>query len=436
VIGAGPSGLVATKVLIEHGIPTTCYEAGDRVGGQWVLGNSSGTSAAYRSLTVNTHKGMSRYSDFTLPDELPDFPGHEQMADWFASYAEHFGLMEQIRLGTRVTQVRRLGDGRWEVHAAPNDVAVYDALVVAVGNLWDPAQPKFDGSFDGPIFHAKEYMDPRDPVDCKDRNVLVVGLGNTACELAVELALPGNAGRVLISARSGNKFLPRRMGGKITQVPHPSDPLGPPFRWLPRPLRDAFFSFVFPRMLDRLLTGRPRPEDVGLPPPPATPFEKRVVVNDHLLERLQEGAIEAKPEVQRLAGSKIEFADGSVEEIDVVITATGYRLSLPFFVDGLPGLEENDLALFRGVMHPEYHNLFVVGIMRAICSIWPRSEQQMRFVAPLLRSEYVLPSEREIRRQTYPVLGVPYGNCQFHTHDLQRELERGRRRAGRAATSG
>jgi cation diffusion facilitator CzcD-associated flavoprotein CzcO len=432
VIGAGPSGLVATKVLLEHGIPVTCYEAGERVGGQWVLDNTSGTSAAYRSLTVNTHKGMSRYSDFTLPEAYPDFPSHEEMADWFASYAEHFGLMDQIRLGSRVNRVRRLDDGRWEVRTTAGDVCVYDALVVAVGNLWDPVQPDFEGCFDGRIFHAKEYMDPRDPVDCSDATVLVVGLGNTACEIAVELGLPGNARRVLISARSGNHFLPRRLGGNILKVPHPSDPLGAPFRWLPRPLRDAFFGFVFPRVIGRMLAGRPRPEDVGLPPPPTTPFEKRVVVNDHLLERLLEGAIEAKPTIRRLAGSKVEFSDGSVEEIDVLIAATGYRLSLPFFEDGLPGLEENDLALYRGVMHPEYHNLFVVGIMRAICSIWSRSEQQMRFVAPLLSGEYALPSEREIRRQTYPVLGVPYGNCQFHTHDLQRELERGRRRARRA----
>jgi cation diffusion facilitator CzcD-associated flavoprotein CzcO len=431
VIGAGPSGLAATKVLREHGIPVTCYEAGDRVGGQWVLGNTSGTSAAYRSLTVNTNKGMSRYSDFRLPETYPEFPSHAQMADWFASYAEHFGLMDHIRLSSPVNRVRRLGDGRWEVRPKQGDVCVYDALVVAVGNLWDPAQPDFEGSFDGPIFHAKEYMDPRDPVDCHDATVLVVGLGNTACEIAVELGAPGNARRVLISARSGNHFLPRRMGGKVLQVPHPSDPLGPPFRWLPRPLRDAFFAFVFPRVIARMLAGRPRPEDVGLPPPPATPFEKRVVVNDHLLERLQEGVIEAKPTIRRLAGSKVEFSDGSVEEVDVLVVATGYRLSLPFFEDGLPGLEENDLALYRGVMHPEYHNLFVVGIMRAICSIWPRSEQQMGLVAALLSGEYALPSEREIHRETYRVLGVPYGNCQFHAHDLKQELERGRVRARR-----
>jgi cation diffusion facilitator CzcD-associated flavoprotein CzcO len=436
VIGAGPSGLVACKVLREHGIRAVCYEAGDRVGGQWVLGNSSGTSAAYRSLTTNTHKGMSRFSDFELPEAYPDFPGHAQMAEWFASYAEHFDLMDQIRFGTRVTGVRRLDDGRWAVRAEPGEVGVYDALVVAVGNLWEPIRPVFEGAFDGPVFHAKDYMDPRDPVVCSDRNVLVVGLGNTACELAVELSEPDVARRVLLSCRSGQNFLPRRIDGKLLQTPHPSDPLRPPFRWLPSPLRDALFAWIFPKVLKRMTAGRPRPEDVGLPPPPRTPFEKRVLINDHILERLAQGAVKARSAVRRLLGAKVEFEDGSIEAVDVIVTATGYRLSLPFFEDGLPGLDENGIDLFRGVMHPDYHNLFVIGVMKAICSIWPRSEQQMRWVAPLLAGEYALPSAREIRRESYPVLGVPFGNCNFHVHDLQRDLERGRRRASRAGTPG
>jgi hypothetical protein len=191
------------------------------------------------------------------------------------------------------------------------------------------------------------------------------------------------------------------------------------------------FRAIFPKMIHKLTAGRPRPEDVGLPPPPKDPFAKRVVVNDYVLERLRDAAIRAKPGIRRLCGTKIEFTDGSNEEVDVLITATGYRFSLPFFEQGLAGLENGDLPLYRGLMHPHLHDLFVVGVMKAVCSIWPRSEQQMRFIAPLLAGEYALPSQREIDRHTYPVLGVPYGNCQFHTHDLQRELARGRRRAAK-----
>ncbi len=426
VIGAGPSGLVACKTLGESGIPYQCFEAGSRVGGQWVLGNSSGTSSAYRSLRANTHTGMCRFQDFGWPEGSPAFPGHEEMAAWFGSYADHFGLRPHIRFDARVVRAeRREGQGGWRLALASGERVDCDALVVAVGNLWSPRWPELSGALDGPVIHARDYMDPKDPVDCTGKRVCVVGLGNTACELAVELSQPGAAREVLLSCRSGQRFLPRL----VAPVPHPSDPLTGPLRWLPGPARRALFRAVFPRMIDKLNASLPRPEDVGLPPPPKDPFEKRFVVNDHVLDRLRDGQIRAKPGLRRLCGSKVEFADGSREEVDVLVAATGYRLSLPFFAEGLLGGDGEDLDLYRGVMHPRFHDLFVIGVTKAICSIWPRSEQQMRFVAPLLRGDYRLPSQRAIDRATWPVLGVPYGNCQFYTHDLRRELARGRRRA-------
>ena len=429
VIGAGPSGLVACKTLAEWGIPYLCFEAGNRVGGQWVLGSSSGMSSAYRSLRANTHTGMCRYADFGFPDGAAPFPTHEQMAAWFDSYADHFGLREHIRLGARVERVERreAEAGGWRLRLASGEQTDCDALVVAVGNLWDPRSPELTGEFEGELIHAKQYMDPRDPVDCLGKRVCVVGLGNTACELAVELCQPGVASEVLLSCRSGQTFLPKLNA----PVPHPSEPLTGLLRRLPGPARQLMFRALFPRILGKLTAARPRPEDVGLPAPPKDLFEKRVVVNDHILERLRDGAIRAKPGIRKLSGTKIEFADGSREEVDVLITATGYRFSLPFFQNGLTGYENNDLRLYRGLMHPHFHDLFVIGVMKAVCSIWPRSEQQMRFIAPLLAGDYALPSQRKIERDSYPVLGVPYGNCQFHSHELQQELARGRRRSTR-----
>jgi cation diffusion facilitator CzcD-associated flavoprotein CzcO len=427
VVGAGPSGLVACKTLAEKRVPYTCYEAGERVGGQWVLENSSGTSSAYRSLTANTHKGMCGYADFPLPDDYPAYPGHEQMADWFGSYADHFGLRPHVRLGTRVVLAEPGTEGGWQLELEGGERARHDALLVASGNLWDPSWPALEGSLEGPVIHAKDYLDPDDPVDCRGRSLLVVGLGNTACELAVELSAEGVAADVLLSARSGQNILPRI----VAPVPHPSDPLTGPFAWLPRRLRDAAFRALFPRVVARMTRGRPTPESLGLPPAPS-PFEKRVVMNDHLFERIREGRVRPKPGVRALRGGKVEFLDGSTEEVDVLIAATGYRFTLPFLSESVLGGPPEEVPLYQGVMHPRRHDLFIVGVMKAICSIWPRSEQQMQLVAPLLAGEYALPSQAEIDRESYPVLGVPFGNCQFHTHDLRKELARGRRRALRA----
>ena len=129
----------------------------------------------------------------------------------------------------------------------------------------------------------------------------------------------------------------------------------------------------------------------------------------------------------------MEFEDGSREVIDIIVAATGYRFSLPFLSDEILGCSPPALELFRGVMHPARHDLFVIGVMKAICSIWPRSEQQMALVAPFLAGEYALPSTATIERDSYPVLDVPFNNCQFYAADLRKELARGRRRAARGA---
>ena len=425
VIGPGPSGLVALKTLREHGLEATAYEAGDRVGGHWVLGNSSGTSAAYYSLRTNTNKAMSRYADFSLPDDLPQYPRHDQMADWFESYVDHFGFRDRIRCGTRVAKALRREGGGWRLQLSGGGHVEHDALVVASGNLWDPHWPEFEGRFEGPMIHAKEYMDPRDPVDWSGRRVLVVGLGTTACELAVELAEPGVAGQVFLAARSGQTILPRIS----IAVPHPSEPLGGVLRWLPPPLRERAFAEVFPRMMGRMLAKLPRPEHVGLPPAPTKPLAKRVVINDDVIPLCRDGAIRPKPAIRRLVGDKVEFADGSSEEIDGIVLATGYQPNFSFLREAVPELEQDGVRLAWGVRHPEHADLFVIGVMRAVCSIWPRSEQQMRFVAPFLAGEAAWPSRRAVERASYPVLGVPFGNCQIHTAMLQRELGRGRRRA-------
>jgi len=422
VIGAGPSGLAACKVLREHGIPVTCFEAGDRVGGQWVLDNSSGSSVAYRSLRTNTHKGMIRFSDFEAPAAYPDFPAHTEMADWFADYARHFQLTEAIRLGTRVSRAARTAEGRWRLETEAGEAEEFEALVAASGNLWDPLRPQLPGSFDGPVIHSKEYMDPGDPVDCRGRDVLVIGLGNTACELAVELAGSGAARRVLLSTRSGQHIMPRRVNGKLGAPPHPADPLPAALRLMPSRLRHGLFHALAPRIIGRMTSALPRPEDVGLPAPPRDPMSKRVVVNDHILDRIGRGAIEVRPPVRRLDADKVEFQDGQRDAVDVIVTATGYRFSLPYLDRDVLGGQGDDVALYRGVMHPRHHDLFIVGVMRALCAIWPRSEQQARWIAGLLTGRVRLPSQRTIDRRAYRILQVPFTNCQLHTADLQADL--------------
>src|SRR3954449_12267120 len=113
IIGAGSSGIAAAKALHERGVPFTCFEASDRVGGNWVFGNRNGMSAAYRQLHINTSRTRMQYSDFPMPARYPDFPRHDQVAAYFESYVDHFGFRDRIRFETSVERAERRPDGIW-----------------------------------------------------------------------------------------------------------------------------------------------------------------------------------------------------------------------------------------------------------------------------------------------------------------------------------
>src|SRR4051812_27215142 len=111
LIGAGSSGIAVAKALHERGIPFECYEKSDRVGGNWVFGNSNEMSSAYRSLHINTSRKRMEYTDFPMPLDYPDFPHHSQIAAYFNDYVDHFGFRDRIRFETGVAHVERGDDG-------------------------------------------------------------------------------------------------------------------------------------------------------------------------------------------------------------------------------------------------------------------------------------------------------------------------------------
>jgi dimethylaniline monooxygenase (N-oxide forming) len=115
VIGAGSSGIAATKALHARGLAVTCFEASDRVGGNWVFQNKNGMSAAYRRLHINTSRERMEYSDFPMPRSYPDYPHHAQIAAYFDAYVEHFGFRHRIRFETKVAHARRSQGGGWEL---------------------------------------------------------------------------------------------------------------------------------------------------------------------------------------------------------------------------------------------------------------------------------------------------------------------------------
>jgi cation diffusion facilitator CzcD-associated flavoprotein CzcO len=379
VIGAGSSGIAATKTLHERGIEVDCYEKSDRIGGNWVFGNRNGMSSAYRSLHINTSRARMEYSDFPMPAAYPDFPHHSQIAAYFDTYVDRFGFRDRIRFETGVERARRdPADGTWEITTDRGESRRYDALLVANGHHWDPRwpEPAFPGSFDGEQLHSHSYID-NEPF--RDRNVLVVGIGNSAMDIAVEASFV--ARRTVISSRRGAYILPKYLFGR------PIDQIGVnSFTGrVPWTVRRTVLQALY-------RAGVGRVEDYGLPAPDHRIGEAHPTVSADFLNRLAHGEVIWKPNLRELAGDSVVFVDGTAEPFDVIVWCTGYKVSFPFFDSDFISAPDNDLPLFRRVFKPGIDNLAFIALLQPLGATMPLAEAQGRWLATYLRGEYHVPS--------------------------------------------
>jgi cation diffusion facilitator CzcD-associated flavoprotein CzcO len=207
IIGAGPAGITAAKNLKALKIPFDVIERQDEVGGVWYYGKPH--SAAYRSTHLNSSKTMSQFADYPMPRYLPDYPHHTQVLAYLRDYAHHFGLYEYIQFNTSVEHVERTANGEWDItvqregQSENSETRRYKGLIIANGHLWDPRYPNNPGPFNGLSLHSKDY---KTPDVLRDKRVLVVGAGNSGCEIAVEAIQ--HASRVFLSLRRGYHIIP------------------------------------------------------------------------------------------------------------------------------------------------------------------------------------------------------------------------------------
>lgn len=426
IIGAGSSGIAAAKALHERGIRFDCFEKSDRVGGNWVFGNKNGMSAAYRDLFINTSRPRMQYTDFPMPDSYPDFPHHSQIAAYFDAYVEHFGFRDQITFETGVEHAERHEDGRWEVRLDTGETRTYEALVVANGHHWNPRwpEPPFPGSetFAGKQLHAHSYIDN---TIFAGRRVLVLGMGNSAMDIAVESSYV--AEQTYLAARQGAWIIPKYVFGKpIDQMR--TDPRVP-FKLRQRVIQQIVRSYAGP------------PERYGLPKPNHRFGEAHPTVSGRILDRIQHGTITPKPNIASFAGTQVTFADAGTAEVDVVVYCTGYKITFPFFDEDLIAAPENQIALYRRVMHPRIANVFFVGLLQPLGAIMPLAEAQGAWIGDLLLGDYVPPSEQEMLADIaadQAAMKARYVASKRHTiqvdyedylYDLARERRVGARRA-------
>ncbi len=385
IIGAGSSGIASAKTLHERGIPFDCFEKGSGIGGNWRYNNDNRMSSAYQSLHINTSRDKMAFSDFPMPKSYSEFPHHTLILKYFEKYVDHFGFRDKLTFQTSVDRVEPLPDGGYEVTVTDRDGQQrserYSAVLVANGHHWSPRHVTFPGQFTGESMHSHYYK----TLDCLiGKRVLVVGIGNSACDIACEASRVAEA--TFLSTRNGAHVIPKYMFGI------PMDKIAPGFCWkyLPHPL----FRFLFGTAL-RLARG---PQgNYGFPTPKHKILQEHPTISSELLNLVGHGRILMKPNISELQGDKVKFVDDSVESIDLIVYCTGYQITFPFLDSTILNPANNEVPLYRNVVHPDYPGLYFIGLVQPWGAIMPLAELQSKWVADLLEGRSGLPSTEAMK---------------------------------------
>jgi len=396
VIGAGSSGITVAKALRERGVAFDCFEKGSDIGGMWRYENDSGLSSAYASLHIDTSRDNLGYSDFPIPKDMPDFLSHAQFLKYLESYADHFVIRKLVTFKTAVETVKQAPNGRWNVHLSTGEVRSYCKVIVANGHLWDPRTPAFPGEFSGETIHSHYY---RTAAPFEGKSVLVVGLGNSGVDIAVDLVR--RARSVTMSTRRSAWIMPKYLMG------YPVDQWsGFLSKRLHLPTR------VTRKIMSRLIRlGVGDQRRFGLRRPDHPMWREHATLSQELLPYLGHGWISMKPNVSRLNGKEIAFEDGSREIFDAIIYATGYRTTFPFFDKSTFNSETDATNLYRRMISIKHPGLIFTGLLQPVGPTIPLVEIQGRWLAAVLSGDVDLPDidarrgeiadHRKRQRETY-----------------------------------
>lgn len=417
VIGAGPSGITAVKNLLDEGLEVVCYDRQHDVGGNWIFSEDEGHSSVFETTHIISSKTLSQYADFTFEDfgePVADYPSHDELRRYFRAYAQRFDLYRAIEFGTLVDHCERIDGETWEVNITQNGeqrTETFTDLVVCNGHHWLPRWPEYPGEFAGRFLHSHQY---KKAAPFAGQRVLVIGGGNSACDVAVETSRV--SARTVISWRRGYRITPKFIMGK------PADVVGEGIRWLPLGLRNWLSDQIL-----NLLIGKN--ERYGLPPATDRFGATHPTINSELLYKIRHGKVHPKGEIARLEGHTVHFHDGSREDFDVIIACTGFVLAHPFFDPAFIDYRKGPVPLYRKMLHPDYRNLYFVGMFQPLGCIWPGAELQAKIVARELAGKWERPQNirelcaREVTHPHFRQVDSPRHTITVDFHKFVRELK-------------
>jgi Flavin-binding monooxygenase-like len=368
VIGAGAAGISALQQLREAGYEVECFEKTDRVGGHW--------HTDYEALHLITSRNMTHFEGFTMPEEYPHFPRRDQVRSYIESYAHHHGHYDLINFNTEVISVTPVdagsapvGSAGWRVLTSRGDEGVFDGVLVANGHLWDAYVPDVPGEFTGRQLHSSEYNNVK---DLEGGRVLVVGAGNSGCDLAVDVAQ--HRLEVDIVIRNGVQFQPKTYFG----VPRQEVPFLTGFS----PEEQDLLS----RLLARVSIGENH-NYPGMPAPQAqTLAGGPTTVNDLLLYWIHHGRVRVAPGISHFDGRTVHFTDGTCREYDSILWATGFNVKLPFLGDNQIAWRQGVPVRRAGGILPEgVEKLYFVGLIAPRGPQIPIYGAQTRLIVRMIR---------------------------------------------------
>ncbi len=428
VIGAGPSGITAAKNVLEAGLGEglTVFEKSNHIGGNWVYRDAEGHSSVYETTHIISSRYYSAYEDFPFPEGTPAYPHHSHLYQYFNDYADHFGVRAKIQFQTEILNANydpTLQKWVLKIKNQANEVRVeaFDFLLVANGHHWNPRYPSYDGKFTGKWLHSHEFKHNR---PFKDQRVLVIGAGNSGADVAVECSRVTK--HTSISVRRSQWFLPKFMFGM------PGDVMYEKTLKLPNFLRQTLLQKSI-----EVLVGKNA--KYGFANPKHKILEGHPTANSELLYFTGHGKITPRVGVQRLEGETVHFVDGTKADFDVIICATGYKITFPFFDKNLVNWEDSHHVPLWRKMFPDGEKLpklYFIGLFQPLGCIWPMADYQARLACQEILGKYQRPKnlkqaiESERKNPHFNFVASPRHSTQVDYGTFRNELIAELKKAG------
>lgn len=364
IIGAGAGGLSMARALKRHGIDYDHVERHSDVGGVW--DQQTPGSPMYDSAHMISSKTNSAFKDFPMPADYPDYPGHKLILKYLRSFADAFDLKKNIRFETTAESAVKEGD-RWTVKFSDSTEGRYDGVIAATGLAWHARMPDYPGEFTGEMIHSSKY---RSLDIFKEKRVLVIGAGNSGTDIASDAARV--ASKAFLSMRRAYHFIPKHIFGM------PADVFAITGSMLPMRLQQYVFAIVL-RLLNGDLTRH------GLKKPNHLPLSSHPIVNTAALLAMSHGDLTPKDDVERFEGKTVVFKDGSSEEIDLIVAATGYIHKVPFADEKLLANNGEESNLFMRTISRQDPTFSAIGFVEINGGVYPFYDEFNDLVANYYR---------------------------------------------------